>query len=706
MQRSSSVWLSLSKLSTLILCVLIFSTLSFAAAPDRIIGPIVSDRLIKLTAGVPMKAQPQFDRGPVDPSLKLGYMTLLTAPSATQQKAIDRLLAQQQDPHSPLYHKWLTPEQYAERFGLSPNDIQKLTAWLQSHGFAIISVARARNFIVFNGTAAQAESAFQTQIHNFEADGEKHFSNTTPISIPAALSGIVTGVRGLSNFRPKSHAHHAKLGVAKPDYTTSGGYLYIAPGDIATIYDLQPLYTAGIDGAGQTLAVMGQTDVYLADLNDFRSGFELPAISGCTTNPNLVITACDTTNFKYVLVNSDPGTPSTSDLPEADIDLEWSNAVARNAQIIYVNAPYRNGNGTWDSWYYAVDQDVAPVITLSYGLCELEEAYYGGSSGEGSFTSDEAELTEANLEGITFMNSSGDSGAAQCDYSESPAVYGYAVGYPASSPEVTGVGGTLIPYTDETSTYWSATNSTTGGSAISYIPEEAWNDEQEIGEFCVAYPTNSFCTGNGITSWETAQSAIGIWAGGGGLSNCVTETGGVCATPPTAGSRSRLGSRASASAILARRPRSASRPMSHYLRRSIGPAISSVPRLRKSGALAPPAVALPAERKESSMTRRSTAIRGEALRSRPQSLPVLSRCSINTSVPTDWVTSIRPSTPWLRLPPTAPSTRWKSAPMALTVLPERHPTNPRLYSAHLLAQMPGSSVSTPRTTTPPPAITW
>jgi hypothetical protein len=544
---------STSKFSTLILCILIciliFSTLSFAAAPDRISGPIVSGQLVKLSAGVPLKAQPQYDLGRVDPSLKLGYMTLLTVPSASQQKAIDQLLAQQQNPRSPQYHKWLTPEQYADRFGLSPNDIQKLCVWLQSQGFAIVRVARGRNFIVFSGTAAQAESAFQTEIHNFDINGEKHFSNTTPISIPAALSGVVAGIRGLSNFPAKSHAIRAK-----PAYTEPGagqGY-WIAPGDITTMYDLQPLYSAGFDGTGQTLAVMGETDVYLADLNDFRTIFDLPQISGCTffTGTN-VIETCSTTNFKYVVVEgqTDPGSPDSKqsgDLLEADIDLEYSNAVAQQALIMYVNAPDHTGNGVWDSWYYAVDQDLAPVITLSYGNCELSEAQYGAANPglRGTFGLDEPELKKANLEGITFMNSTGDNDAVECDPNSTDpngtlATGGLAVSYPASSPEVTGVGGTMIPYTEYTTTYWSASNGSTGGSAIKYVPEQGWNDAQEWSLACAAQASDygTFC--DGITSWEAAQEMtnIGIVGGGGGLSNCVNINNdtGICDNPPNGG---------------------------------------------------------------------------------------------------------------------------------------------------------------------------
>ena len=517
--------------SICLISILIFSRSSYAAAPDRIANPIVVTQTTRLSRGVPIQARPELDQGAVDSDMKLSYITLLTVPSTTQQKAIDRFLEKLEDRNSPLYHQWLTPELYADRFGLSPNDLQKITAWLTSQGFAIRTIARGRNFVVFSGTAAQVEKTFQTSIHKFVVDRQLHFSNATPVSIPTALSGIVTGIRGLNNFRPKSQAIHVN-----PSYTlpVSGGNAYfLAPGDIATIYDIGALYSAGIDGSGQTLAVIGQTDVYFADLDDFRSYFGLPRFT-CTKNSSGTITACSTSNFKYVLVNSDPGAPSTNDLAEADIDIEWSGAVARNAQVIYVNAPDPNSSGVWDAWYYAVDNKVSPVITMSYGQCELYEGQ-DGSSGQGTFSSDEAELKQANTEGITFLNSSGDSGAAGCDYQSKYPTGGYAVAYPASSPEVTGVGGTLIPYTNYTGTYWGTSNNASGGSALQYIPEVGWNDPQQWSEYCTANPNDSTCKRYGLSSWSNAQSQIGVAAGGGGLSNCVTETGGSCPTPPNGG---------------------------------------------------------------------------------------------------------------------------------------------------------------------------
>ena len=521
MRRTGSALLPSCRFSTTILCMLILSTLAFAAAPDRITAPIVDTSGIRLAAGVPMQAKAEFDQGAIDPSFKLSYITLLTVPSAAQKKALNKLLADQQNPRSASYHQWLTPEQYADRFGLSPNDIQKLTAWLQSLGFTIVRPARGRNWIAFSGTAAQVESAFQVQIHNFNVHGEIHFANTAPPVIPATLSGIVAGFRGLNDFRPKSQARRATPGYTFP-YSGSN-YFFIAPGDIAAMYDINTLYQNGIDGTGQKLAVIGETGVFQSDLTNFRQNFGLSAIS-CTTSSD-IITACNTSNFKYVLVNGS-ATSIYSDLPEADLDIEWSGATARNAQIIYVTA---NATNVYDSLYYAIDNDVSPVMTMSYTTpCELAEI--------GFFASDEAELQKANTQGMTFMNSSGDTGAAECDYGDPSgvnlAIYGYAVAYPASSQYVTGVGGTMIPAispNEYSSTYWNSSNGSGGVSAKGYITEQAWNDAEEFGLICAATPSDSFCSGNGITNWATAQSAVGLSGGGGGVSNCVTaDDNGVC----------------------------------------------------------------------------------------------------------------------------------------------------------------------------------
>jgi subtilase family serine protease len=525
-------------------CTLLLTAIGMAQTQDRILRPIESSGSVTLAKSIHPKAKPQFDQGAVDPQTRLDYLTLVTSPSVSQQRALEKLMAEQQDPASPNYHKWLMPEEYGNRFGLSQNDINKITAWLTAQGFTVISVGGGRNSIVFSGTAQQIEAAFQTEVHRFNIGSEEHFANSTAVKIPGAWSGVVTGIRGLNSFRMKPASIKKQLHRNYFD----GNFLFpefLAPGDIATIYDISPLYNSSpaIDGTGQKLAVVGQTDVYIADINDFRSGFGLPTIptsgsNSCSINSKGVVVSCNNaTNLGYVVVPgaSDPGTPNVcGDLPEADLDIEWSGATARNAQIIYVNAPvtfdsncnFISGGGVEAALSHAINPPsgppIAPVISMSYGICELFAQ------------DDEVELQQANLEGVTVLNSSGDFGSAGCEtgFTNSDnnlAQFGLAVSYPASSQYVTGVGGTAVPWNDFGSPYWTATNGNNGGSAFEYVPEQAWNDVDEFAEYCAVKFGTAFCISNGITSPLAAQEALGLGGGGGGASNCFTETPqGIC----------------------------------------------------------------------------------------------------------------------------------------------------------------------------------
>ena len=166
------------------------------------------------------------DQGRVDPALSLSYITVALAPSASQQADLEKLLVDQQTPGSPNYHqKWLSPEEYAQRFGVSDADIAKITQWLQGQGLKVLSVARAKNWIAASGTAAQVETAFQTEIHTYAADGETHYANATEPSVPAAFGTVIKSIRGLDDFRLKPRA--------KPKYTSSRGVHNIALDDQA-----------------------------------------------------------------------------------------------------------------------------------------------------------------------------------------------------------------------------------------------------------------------------------------------------------------------------------------------------------------------------------------------------------------------------------------------------------------------------------------
>lgn len=536
--------------SPAVVMVCLLSSLSFSATPDRITGAIDSSKAIAMEKGLHPKAQSKYDQGPVEPSFPLSSITLFMSPSASQQSALNKLLAQQQDPKSPNYHKWLTPQQYGERFGLSQNDLNKVVSWLKSEGFVIQSVAAGRNVIVVSGTAGQAQSAFKAEIHRYNVEGQQHFANSTPIMIPAALQGILTGMIGVNDFRPHT-ANRFRLGsgpIARPNFY-DGNLVFanhLGPADFATIYNIP----SGLTGSNQKIAIMGETDLLLADLTDFRSNFGLPTIT-CSTNGTGVITACTDAHFKYVLTGgTDPGKPDSvqqGDIGEADLDVEWSAGVAPGAQIVYVNSPSPSGNGVFDSLTYAI-QNVsttgAYIISMSYGLCEQQSPKF------------ETLLQQGAGEGITIVASAGDSGAADCDnlppggisapVPYSPADQGLAVDYPGSSAYVISAGGTSISLANDSypnpSSFWNRSNGTDFESAAGYIPELAWNDDETLLSYCEnPYPTDTFCKqGNPpVSGWvdltqsknqtvQAVQSDIWINAGGGGASNCFIESGTTC----------------------------------------------------------------------------------------------------------------------------------------------------------------------------------
>ena len=384
------------------------------------------------------------------------------APTASQQADLEKLLREQLDPKSPNYHRWLTPEQYADRFGLSAADVNRVVQWLRQQGFADVMPARSRTSVSFNGTAAQAQMVFRTPIHDYLVNGELHYANSAQPALPATLRGVVTAVGGLNNFRPKPHGN---IKIVHPHWTSDQtGRHFLAPDDFATIYNIQGLYGSGVDGSGEAIAVAGQSDLSTDsnhggqyDVATFRSVSKLPAA-----------------NLQVILVpgEKDPGVVD-GDVDESNLDLEWSGGVARNAKLIYVNS----NNALFTSLKYAIDQNLSPVISISYGICEPT---FSGSE----ISTLQALLQQANAQGQTVVASSGDSGPADCDYTTDPnnpvrsASKGYAVDYPASSPNVTGMGGNEFAEGDDTggTQYWGATNNDNNGSALSYIPEMAWND--------------------------------------------------------------------------------------------------------------------------------------------------------------------------------------------------------------------------------------
>ncbi len=456
-----------------------------ATGGQRVINE--ADRIV-LTGNVPPRARPQVEVGRADPNLPMQRMILHLALRPGAQAQLDQLLAAQQNPASAQYHQWLTPEEFAARFGLADADVQTVSSWLISQGFTIDEVARGHNWINFSGVSSQVEKAFATEIHDYQIGGKVYHANSIDPSIPRGLADLVAGVVSLHSFQrpPRRLAAHplANGGGLEPRTGSSQGN-FLSPADFATIYDLNQAYNAGINGSGEAIAIVARTDIMLSDVQSFRSGFGLP--------PN---------NPVFIHNGPDPGINS-DDEQESDLDTEWAGAVAPSATIDLVISKSTNAtDGILLSEEYIINHQVAPIASASYGLCESET----GASG---VTFYDSLLAQGATQGITSFAAAGDAGASDCDDPNSPTGTGKAVDFPCSSPNNTCAGGTMFNDAANPSAYWSPTNNpTTQGSALSYIPEVVWNESgKESGG------SDLWSTGGGASSMFTKpswQSAPGV----------------------------------------------------------------------------------------------------------------------------------------------------------------------------------------------------
>jgi hypothetical protein len=443
----------------LVACTMMAGFLNAQAPARRITAEISRSEMSPLQGSQHPLALPQNDAGRMPGDSRLSGISLYFSRSAAQQADLEALLAAQQNPASPQYHQWLTPDQFAARFGMAQSDIDQAQTWLQQQGFSIDSVARSRNMIRFSGTVNQVEQAFSTQMHYYQSGGARHFAPSTALSLPAALAPVVAGLRNLDNFRPRPQ--HI---VPRAAFTSGQTHnVFFAPADIAAVYDVGPLYGASINGTGQSIAVAGQSAIQVSDIENFQNA------SGLTKkDPTLVL----------VPGTGDSTVQATGDEGESDLDVEWSGAMAPGANIVFVYTGSNNSFGVFDSVQYAVDELIAPIISLSYASCETELA-------QSDYNTLDAIMSQAASQGQTIITASGDQGSTACSGDtrlttlQQEAV---AVNYPASSAFVTGMGGTEITAANSTgtnTTYWTGgtSSSDTYPSALTYIPEVAWNDD-------------------------------------------------------------------------------------------------------------------------------------------------------------------------------------------------------------------------------------
>jgi subtilase family serine protease len=491
---------------------------SLPATAPQISGPIVESRLQRLTGNPSPSAESSTDLGRVPNDFPQQHILMMLRRGAAQQQALDHFIQEQYDPHSANFHKWLTPEQFGSLFGPSTTDIELITGWLTQHGFTVNRVAAGRTFIDFSGTAAQVTAAFHTEIHHYQHRGEEHFANASDPLIPAALANVVSGFRALNDFHPKAIAHEPTVArldratgkwshLAKGHFTTdygAGTDYVVGPRDFAQIYSINQVWQQKILGTGQTIGVIGDTDLAAGDIQNFRDQFGISALG---PNGSVVVDHPPTT------VCAAPN-PSSPDL-EGYIDAEWAGATAPDATIDFVTCADSGVTSGTDLAAGYIVQDAAhakqdSVLNSSYGYCEQDP--------ESESNQFYVQLwQQAAAEGITVVVAAGDAGGAECDEAIrfTYVNHGLGVSGEASTPYNIAAGGTDFSdvFSGTTANYWSATNSSTLQSAKSYIPETAWNES--CGSALVLQSFNqqngkSFTSGSGPNGLCTYASTLPV----------------------------------------------------------------------------------------------------------------------------------------------------------------------------------------------------
>jgi hypothetical protein len=514
-----------------ILCLVCLAICPAAAlaqdAKPAITAPVNERVLVTLEGNTPAAAMDaESDRGPVADEMQMEHMLLALKRAPETEARFEKLIGDMHDPNSPEYHRWLTPQQLAARFGIPSQDLETIRTWLGSYGFQVNHVYQNGFVIDFSGTAANVREAFHTEIHNVVlANGERHISNISDPQIPAALAPAVQGVASLHNFFPRSRAiqlgpvsYNSKTNTWQPHFNVNfqgTTFHTLGPYDFATIYDLLPLWKRGITGKGVTIAAVEVTNLaHPGDWNAFRNVFGLDQFTEG--------------NFKQVYPGcKNPGQNGAE--IEAALDVEWASAAAPDANIeLAACADTQTTSGLDLAILGLIDFAPPDIISDSYGLCETVTG-----AAEVALENREAQLATA--EGTTFFIAQGDTGADECAPVEPTnyAILGINSGDNTASAYAVDIGGTdfMAQYNSDVSgvplsNYWSATNeAVTKASALSYIPEIPWNDgctsklifsDPFNGSFTQAYGPSGFCNSS------LGQFFLIDVSGSGGPSTCFT----------------------------------------------------------------------------------------------------------------------------------------------------------------------------------------
>ena len=494
------------------------------SAVQTIHGSIDDTKRVVLVGNTRSEATAANDLGAAEETMPMTGMMLQLKASPERQAALKQYIDDLHNPKSANYHQWLTPAQFAESYGVAKEDVDLVTAWLIGKGFTVEGVAPTGLQISFSGNAGQVRAAFGTTIHRLSVKGVQHIANYGDPQIPAALQPAVAGIVSLHDFRPKPHlvsrAPHLAT-AAHPNETESNGFHVIGAPDLATIYNLTPLFAAGYSGKGQTIMVVEDTYLYsTADFTTFRKTYGLTRAYPYGTLQQVSPAGSVTC--------TNPGYAANGDDGEAAIDVEWASAAAPNASIIL--AACGNTRTVFGGLIALQNTLNGPAASLP----SVVSISYGESEPQNGATANLSYLTtyqEAVAEGVSIFVSSGDELAESSD-DGNVATHGISISGFASTPYNVAVGGTdfgYVPLGEDSTKYWSATNTSTYGSALSYMTEIPWNGSCASAYVAQVYGTSTtntpaaFCNSSAVTSTSGADNFFdGAFGGSGGPSGCAT----------------------------------------------------------------------------------------------------------------------------------------------------------------------------------------
>jgi subtilase family serine protease len=390
-----------ARISRVVIVMIVLGCVSVALAQE----PSTRTRVSHNT--LPALAQAQM-LGPAsrDQQLHLAITLNVSNPGALKD-LIERLY----DPASPEYRRFLTPAQFADRFAPSRDQYDAVIRFLEQSGLRVTATYRNRLMVEVRASVAQVESAFALRVNYYAGLGKNFFANDRDPELPTSIASLIASVSGMENYLTlRSHARQGSRILRRRSPGAPTGY---SPQEIAAAYDFTSVYRSGIRGAGQTLAIATAGGFNSDDVAAFWRYFGIRApsyltiaIGGSTESPNV----------------------------ETTIDLERSGAMANLATIMVYEAVNPQINIFESVYNRIVTDNIASVVTTSWGLCEpgMPSSYRNADS---------AIFAEAAVQGQAWFAASGDGGAYDCGTGA------LAVDYPASDPNVAAAGGTTLNFT-------------------------------------------------------------------------------------------------------------------------------------------------------------------------------------------------------------------------------------------------------------------